>query len=153
MREHFGRAKAAWRSASRRSPRCDGICLHSFQYAAAWLEVAQFASSFQPALPPAARLLRQLGDGLGQALGNDRRDLGLRGVVAQEFLGAGELPGGGLLRVGKLLLFLRAMLGFLFHTASGGFGKVNGKGFAGAMQLAADSIGRLLGERGDFVVT
>ncbi len=110
-------------------------------------------SPFQQALPPGLRGARQVLDGLGQAFGDHGRHFCLRGVVAQEFLGAGELPGGGLLRVGKLLLFLRAMLGFLFHTTSGGFGKVDGKGFSGAMQLAADGIGGLFGQRGDFVVT
>jgi len=94
-------------------------------------------------LPPTAWLLWQLGDGLGQALSDDGRDLGLRGIVAQKFLSAGELARGGLLRVGKLVLFLGAMFGFMFHTASGSFGKMDGKGFSRAMQLAADGIGRL----------
>jgi hypothetical protein len=96
---------------------------------------------------------REFGDGLGQALGDDGRDLGLRGVVAQQFFRVANSRAVDLVRGGLGELFLRAMLGFLFHTASGGFGKVDGKGFPSAMQLAADGIRRLFGERGDFFVT
>ena len=94
-------------------------------------------------------------DGFGQSLGDDWGHFCFCGVVAQEFFHRGKFARGGLLRsvVGKLFLLPRAMFGFVFHTASGGLGKVRGKSFSRTMQFATHGIGCLFGERGDFVIT
>jgi hypothetical protein len=114
-----------------------------------------FISPFQPALPPTTRRLRQFGDGLCQALGNGRRHFSLGGVVPQKFFRRGKFAGGRLGRrvLRELFLFLRAVFGFVFHTASGGFGKLKGEGFPGAMQFAAHGVGGLFGQGGHFVIT
>jgi hypothetical protein len=97
---------------------------------------------------------REFGDGLSQALGNGGWHFGLGGVVAQKFFRRGKLARGGLrgriLR--ELFLFLRAVFGFMFHTASGGFGKLQGEGFPGAMQFTAHRVRGLFGQGGYFVI-
>lgn len=99
--------------------------------------------------------MRFVAERLREPVSHSRRHFNLSGVVTQQFLGGGKFPGFGFLRRGggQLFLLLRAMFGFLFHTASGGFGKVNGKGFSRAMQFTTDSIGSLFSECGDFFIT
>ena len=98
-------------------------------------------------MDPRCRFLQPLRD-LG-------RNLRLGRVEAEQFIRGGKFLGRSLQLLLGCLFLLRGKFGVLFHIAvsSGGFFKMGGKGFAGAMQLAAHGVGGLTDHFGNLLVT
>ena len=98
--------------------------------------------------------------GVLEAMGDSGRHGGVQRVVVEHCFRRGELVTGrllGLLLGGGKLLLVGALLGrklFLgIHDAtSSGFLKVERKGLPGAVQFAANSVGRLFGQRRHLVI-
>jgi len=93
-----------------------------------------------------------------QPAGDGRRHQRVPRVMPQHFLHAGELPRGRRLRLlllgRELFLFLLSKFALAFHVCtSNGFLEQDGKGLPGAVQLAADRVGGLIGQRADLFVT
>ena len=111
-------------------------------------------SSQQPAPPRTAR--RRLGDGLAQAAGDLRRDAGLGGVVAQQFLRILEFQSRRKLAARDSAdcpeCCAAESLFSCFILTLFCFGEQGGEGLAGAEQLSAHGVGRLAGQRADLFI-
>jgi len=94
-------------------------------------------------------------------MGDGRWNGSVQGVVAQHLLDGFKFANRFLLRLlranGLLLLFGLLVDGNFFRrihkTTSSGFLEKDGKGLASAVELATNSIGGLIREGGDLVVT
>jgi len=83
----------------------------------------------------------------------------MKSIVAQHFFNTAELSLCLLLRLMMrdrvlplISLLLRSKFFAIHNTVSSALVKKNGKCLARAMELSADRIGRLLGQRGDFFI-
>ena len=78
-------------------------------------------------------------------------------IVSQHFFDGCKLVDGLILgplfNAALLFLLQRNVFGLVFHGSSGRLSKQDREGLAGAMQLPAHRISRLLGERRDLVIT